>query len=578
MDDLNLAEEPIALPEDEAAQNRADDARAGRRMAFGAIIISFFLFLGKASGYVRSMLMAGWFGGDARTDAFYKIYDVVIYGTYTNFEKILRPAYLPQFVRERKAGGEEHAWKLTSVIANLEILVLIVLCAILEIFAPQIVRFSWRNLAADPYAFSVATTLLRVMAPTAVVLSLSLIPELTLHAYKRFTLPAIAEFLFRVMLVGGLIMGVFMLKDPANPKPIMAAALGVILGGSLRFLGMIPGLWSRLRYYRPIFNPAKVPGGMIVLHLMPPIIVGMVTAYARGYADTVYTDIIGSGMYTYLKYGRQMGDAALQILPLAISFVVYPFLSEWAARGEKDKLAEALVSMTRIMAFIFVPLAVINMFMSRPIISIMFEHGELTPEGARFAAISLFCYAPGLLFFALEGSINKWYFALQDTRTPNYWGAAMAVLNIIIGYVGVIVLFQNNMISQAAALGVVSLALTLSKSLKVVILYGLIRRKIGAIDIRQVLVFAIKLAIATVMLAAATYYIIQFLEVPLAQWQPSFLHKPSLVNKLRQMALWASVVSGGGLVFLITAAALRVEELQTIGGYLREKIGKRLKR
>ena len=80
------------------------------------------------------------------------------------------------------------------------------------------------------------------------------------------------------------------------------------------------------------------------------------------------------------------------------------------------------------------------------------------------------------------------------------------------------------------------------------------------------------------MLAAATYYIIQFLEVPLAQWQPSFLHKPSLVNKLRQMALWASVVSGGGLVFLITAAALRVEELQTIGGYLREKIGKRLKR
>ncbi|MGE5532022.1 MAG: murein biosynthesis integral membrane protein MurJ [Bacteroidota bacterium] len=577
MDDQNLAED-TALAEDEAALNRADDARAGRRMAFGAIIISFFLFLGKISGYVRSMLMSGWFGGDERTDAFYKIYDIVIYGTYTNFEKILRPAYLPQFVRERKAGGDEHAWKLTSVIANLEILVLVVLCAILEIFAPQIIRFSWRNLAADPYAFSVATTLLRVMAPTAVVLSLSLIPELTLHAYKRFTLPAIAEFLFRVMLVGGLIMGAFILKDPTHPKPIMAAALGVILGGSLRFLGMIPGLWSRLKYYRPILNPAKVPGGMIVLHLMPPIVVGMVTAYARGYADTVYTDIVGPGMYTYLKYGRQMGDAALQILPLAISFVVYPFLSEWAARGEKDKLADALVSMTRIMAFIFVPLAVINMFMSRPIISIMFEHGELSSEGARFSAIALFCYAPGLLFFALEGSINKWYFALQDTKTPNYWGAAMAVLNIIIGYIGVVVLFQNNKISEAAALAVISLALTISKSLKVVILYGLIRRKIGTIDLRQALMFAIKLAIATVLLAAATYYIIQFLEVPLASWQPSFLHKPSLVNKLRQLALWAAVVAGGGLVFLTAAAALRLEELQTIGGYLREKIGKRLKR
>lgn len=575
MDDSGLSE---GLTPDEEAQNQREDARAGRRMAFGALIISFFLFLGKISGYVRSMLMSGWFGGDERTDAFYKIYDVLIYGTYTNFEKILRPAYLPQFVRERKEKGDAHAWQLTSVIANLELLVLVALCLLLEVFAPQIIQWSWRSLASNPQAFTIAVTLLRVMAPTAVLLSLSLIPELTLHAYKRFTLPAVAEFLFRTMLVGGLIMGAFLLHDPDHPKPILAAALGVIIGGSLRFLGMLPGLWHNLRHYRFVFNPAKAPGASIVLHLMPPIVVGMIAAYARGYADTIYTDLIGSGMYTYLKYGRQMGDSALQILPLAISFVVYPFLSEWAARGEKDKLAEALVSMTRVMAFIFVPLAVINMFMSRPIITIMFEHGELTPEGAKLSAIALFCYAPGLVFFALEGSINKWYFALQDTKTPNYWGAAMAVLNILIGYVGVIVLYQRGYLGPAGALAVVSLALTISKSLKVVILYGLIRKQIGRIDVRQVIVFTAKLAVATALLAGATYLIIQALEAPLLTWQPSFVHKPSLVNKLRMLALWSAVTGGGGLVFLVAAAVLKLEELQQIGAYVREKVGKRLKR
>lgn len=576
MDDSGLAED-VAMPE-ATQEQRAGDAVAGRRMALGAIIISFFLFLGKLSGYVRSMLMSGWYGGDVRTDGFYKIYDVLVYGTYTNFEKIMRPAYLPQFVRERTAGGDEHAWKLTSVLANLEFLVIIALCGVFEVFAPQIIALSWRNLAADPVGFPAAVLLLRVMAPASIFLSLSLMPELTLHAYKRFTLPAVAEFLFRVMLVGGLVMGMFMLYDPGQPRPILAAAIGVILGSSLRFFGMLPGLARNLRNYRPVFNPAKVPGAMTVLSLMPPIIVGMVAAYARGYADTVYTDLIGAGSYTYLKYGRQMGDSALQILPLAVSFVVYPFLSEWAARGEKDKLADALVSMTRIMAFIFVPLAVGIMFLSRAIIAIMFEHGALTSEGAGLSSVALFCYAPGLLFFALEGSINKWYFALQDTKTPNYWGAAMAILNIAIGGLGVLFLFQRGHIGMAGALAAVSLALTISKTLKVVVLYAMLRRKIGRIDNHAVLVFACKLGAATAVMGLAVYFIVQSLQAPLMAWEPSFVHNPSIVNKLRMLGLWGAVSCGGGVIFITTAALLKLEELQMIGRFVKEKVGKRLKR
>ncbi|MEI6501677.1 MAG: lipid II flippase MurJ [Armatimonadota bacterium] len=578
MDDTGLTEDNLLIP-DEVEQNRRDDAVAGRRMALGAVIISFFLFLGKMSGYVRSFLMAGWFGSNARTDAFYKINDVLITGTYSNFEKVLRPAYLPQFIREGKSGGDESAWRVTSVVANLELAALVVLCAVLEVFAPQIIRLSWRNLAAEPVSFAIATTLLRVMAPTTIFLSLSLIPELTLHAYKRFTIPAVADFLYRIMLVVGLVIGVFILRNPAEPRPILAAAIGVVIGGSMRFFAMLPGLWTRLRYYRPNFSPAAIPGAMTVLNLMPPILVGMVAAYARGYADTVYTDSIGAGAYTFLKYGRQMGDAALQILPLAVSFVVYPFLSEWAARGEKDKLADSLVSMTRIMAFIFVPVAALVMLLSRNIITIMLEHGAMTSEGAHYSSIALFCYAPGLVFFALEGSINKWYFALQDTKTPNYWGAAMAVLNILMGYIGVFVLYERGLIGYAGALAAVSLSLTISKSAKVVILYALIRRRIGAIDRRAAIIFAMKLAAATAVMALAAYVVMQAIQAPLMTWQPSFLaNKPNLLKKFHMLAVWGAVTCGGGLVFFTAAALLKLEELQQISAFVKEKVGKRLKR
>ena len=44
------------------------------------------------------------------------------------------------------------------------------------------------------------------------------------------------------------------------------------------------------------------------------------------------------------------------------------------------------------------------------------------------------------------------------------------------------------------------------------------------------------------------------------------------------LALAATVGCGGGAVFLVTAALLRIEELTMVANYLREKVGKRLKR
>jgi putative peptidoglycan lipid II flippase len=207
------------------------------------------------------------------------------------------------------------------------------------------------------------------------------------------------------------------------------------------------------------------------------------------------------------------------------------------------------------------------------VITIMFEHGDLTPQGAYLSSLALFCYAPGLVFFALEGSINKWYFAIQDTKTPNYWGAAMAVFNIVFGYVGVMVLWRNGLIGDAGALATVALATTISKSLKVVLLYGLIRKRIGAIDRRKALSFAARLGLATAIMGVVIYFISAALQPTLAQWTPSFAPK-----KLPMMALAAAVGVGGGSVFLISAAVLRIEELTMVGGYLTKKIRAKLKR
>ena len=93
--------------------------------------------------------------------------------------------------------------------------------------------------------------LLHITAPALVVYGLSLIPELTLHAYKRFTLAAFAEASYNLLVMAVLFAGVEFLWHPDNPHAILAAGIRGAGRRTARLLIMLTGLWSKLRMLRP---------------------------------------------------------------------------------------------------------------------------------------------------------------------------------------------------------------------------------------------------------------------------------------------------------------------------------------
>ncbi len=554
------------------------DSSAGTQMTVAAIVISVFLFAGKIAGYAKDMVISGYFGGTRTSDAFYFPYYTIIIEIYAKIEKLLRPTYLPQFVKKLQTD-EKAAWRIASVITNLQFLALVAIVVLLEVFAGPLVRTLWREHASDPHAFRLTVTLVRIMAPALLLFSLSVMPELTLHSYKRFTAPAVAECVSRIGMFVVLFVAVEYLWHPQHPNAIYAAGLGLLLAYPLRFLAQLPSLWPKLKSY-VLSLDLSTPGVKTIFALMPPVILGLAFSWARDFADSIYADQVGEGIFTCLRFGRKMLDAPMQILPLAVSFVVYPYLSQWVLEDAKDKLADALVAMTRAMAFLFVPAAVAIMLLSNVIIAVMFEHGKFGPEDTRMAAIGLFCYALGVLAFSVEGSINKWYFALGDTGTPNYIGAAMAIVHIIIGYIGVFIVSRAGGAGEMVNLGAVgigiaaiALALTISKTAKVVILYGLLLKRIGRIDTQRVAVFVVKLTLSTAVMGVVMWLLLELVREPIMAWEPPF------GGKKIQMLLLFGVVGGAGTVtYLGTAAALRIEEFSVVWAHLIGKVKKRLGR
>jgi putative peptidoglycan lipid II flippase len=537
---------------DGSQEQKAPERSAGAQMTLAAVIISAFGLLGKVLGYGKEILIAKWWGRGAAVDAFVVVYKFIVFQLYTKVEKLLRPTFLPIFVEHKSADDQQRAWRFFGIVTTLVTVVMGAVTLAAIIWAPQIIGALWPALEMP----ALASEMLRIAAAAMLLLVLSVMAELTLHSHKEFTIPALADATRQFVLfgaIGGLVgIGLYSTEPPG----LRAAAIGVLLGGAARLLVQVPALWKRMtRFYFSL--DVTNPDAKRMFRLIPPVIVGLVFSLARNYFDSRFGTDAGEGVVSALNYGRMLADLPTLILPLAVSLVVYPFVSEWASKQDRQRLADSLVSMTRAMAFIFVPLSIAMIVMAQPIIATAFERGEFTGEDTTAVSRALKPYAAGLPFFAVEASINKWYFALSDTATPNYVGAAMAVLHILIAGAGVYALNRS--------IGVIAAALSISKGLKVIILYAMLRRRIGEIDRAAVMSFVGRMLLATAVMIAVVIGI----ERGLA---------PVLMTggDLMRLAFLAIVGVSGVAVYLVAAWALRIEEVGMVIEYARKKISAKL--
>lgn len=546
----------------EATDERAQqDRQVGARMTGAVIVVSIFLFLGKVAGYVKEAIMADYWGLSGGLDAFKVVYNSVIILVYTKAEKLLRPTYLPIFVQHRDHDREDEAWRFFSTATNLSFLVLLAITALCTGFAPEIIRLGWPRMAASDVALAVS--LLRISGAAMVLLVLSVMLEMTLHSYKRFTAPALAEATMRLILpvtIYGLVAAWGMAPTADSPgvppQALRAAAIGVLIGAALRLLVQLPALGRKLRNYRLTLD-LRNPDVIRMLRLMPPVVVGLLASAARTFFDSRFAVDAGEGVYTALDFARKISDAPILILPLAVALVVFPYVSEWASRENREMFTRSLLSMTRVMAFIFVPMAVGVIVLALPAIQFLYQgEGAFTVEDSYMVRRALIPYAVGIPFFAVESSLDKWYFALGDTATPNYVGAVMAGLHVLIAWFGVHVLGRN--------VGIIALALTASKGLKVIVLYAWLRRRLEAISRSEMLSFIGRLAVATAVLVVA-----------LLAGERAF--GGLLVDAGRlQRGIYLVLCSGvGAVAYLIAALALRLEEVTEVIGFVRSKLLRR---
>jgi len=506
------------------AQRQVEVAQAAAIVALGSVA-------SRVLGLVREMVKSGLFGAGPHVDALNAairvpntLYDLLVGGMVSS---ALIPVLSDYAAPERR----EELWHLLSVLVSIASLVLCAMVLLGELLAPQIVWLLVEGLSPSHQAL--ATSLLRLVLPALVLLSLSSILSGVLYALKRFTFPAFTAAIFNAgVVVVALLLG--------RRWGVHSMAAGLLVGAALQVALQLPGLrGARLRFALDFRHPALRRIGRLYL----PILTGLVVDTLAVFLSYNLASRIGGGSISWMEYAATIIQFPLGLVVTAVSIAILPTLSQQAEAEETGPFQSILAQGLRLVLALIIPATLGLYVLANPIIALSFEHGDFTPADTVATAEALRCALLGLLFAALDQPLIFAFYARKDTLTPALVGVGTTFLYVLMALI-------------PWWLGILTLPLlVLVNSLKLtahaLAMLVLTRRRLGGLGDHGLWTLVLKATLGSLVMAAATWAVMRALVVV----------PPGLLGELL-------VVGGAGgvgvAVYGLLALALRIEEIRLL--------------
>lgn len=546
-----------------------------RRVVKSATIISLGTLLGSVMGFVRSEVVNALFYGDA-SGAFtlalrpiQQVSDLLVGGSVSG-------ALIPTFVDYSDQERREELRQIYSTVANLVALVMLAACAAVVFAAPYFVPLETSKFSPDAQRLTVR--LVQLAALSLLGLGLYLVGSALLYAMKEVVYPAFAPALYHAgVIVGGVLILLFALHQAGLPlgtalhssgqdtalvrmarfTGAKGLAIGASIGAFAEFVLLLPALRRILGHWRPVLR-LRHPAVRHILRLYAPLATGLIVSVIVQNIDVALTGLTPGGApenATSIASAVLLIQFPVGLVSSALSLAVFPLLVPAATAGDMVGFKRTLRLGFRLGLLLMVPATVGLLALASPIMVLLFQHG-LCGAGCTYRnVLALQTMAWQLPFLVLDQLLIFAYYARKNTVTPTIIGIVGA---------GIFVLVAAPLAPHIGLPGI-TWANAIQNSSHAVILFALLTLAIGDLGIRDLLSGG-----GRILLAGALMFLVCLGALRYLPHLNHGLFRPdSTVGALALL-----VVSGGvGLiVYFALVAALRVEELRTLGAVVRARL------
>ncbi|WP_200302986.1 murein biosynthesis integral membrane protein MurJ [Streptomyces adelaidensis] len=522
----------------------------------------------RLTGFIRSAMIVSALGLSLLGESFQVAYQLPTMIYILTVGGGLNSVFVPQLVRAMKDdedGGEAYANRLLTLV----MVILGLLTALAMLGAPLLVRALSTPLANDPAANEVAVTFTRYFLPSIFFMGIHVVMGQILNARGRFGAMMWTPVLNNIVII--VTLGAFlwvygsaadsrMSVESIPPEGERLLGIGILLGLVVQSLAMIPylretGFRMRLRFDwkgHGLGKAAMLAKWTILFVLANQAGALVVTQLAT--AAVTDTRIAGTGFSAYAN-AQLIWGLPQAIITVSLMAALLPRISRSAAEDDTGAVRDDISQGLRTTAVAIVPIAFGFLALGIPMCTLIF--GSSGTGAATNMGFMLMAFGLGLIPYSVQYVVLRAFYAYEDTRTPFYNTVIVAAVNASASAICFFVIPARwAVVGMAASYG-------LAYMIGVGIAWRRLRKRLGGdLDGARVMRTYARLSIASLpaaLLSGAACY---------------------GISRTLGQGVGGSMLAlvGGGIVllgvFYVAARRMRIEELNSMVGMVRGRLGR----
>ena len=386
-----------------------------------AIILGTAFFISAILGLIRDRLLAGTFGIGDELDIYYTAFRIPDFITMALLIGAISAAIIPIFT-EQLVKSKPNAFKYLSNLLNSFLVILIIICGILFIFAPQVISVIAPGFCEDKKILVVLLT--RIMLFSPILLGISNIISGILRIFQRFLITALCPIMYNM----GIIIGIIFFVPIMGIKGL---AWGVVLGGGLHLLIQLPIL------YKLGFRPQKIlnwsdANFIKTIKLTIPRSIGLMSSQINLIVVTIIASGLTKGSIGVFNLAEGLSRPVLSLIAISFSVAAFPALSLSYSQNNQTKFKSIFNSVFYKILFLSLGASALLFVFRQTIVNIIYQTGEFSVVDSALcsACLGMFCigiFAQGLILL-----VAKAFYARQNTKIPALASVAGTLINIIL--------------------------------------------------------------------------------------------------------------------------------------------------
>ncbi|MDH5737586.1 MAG: murein biosynthesis integral membrane protein MurJ [Gammaproteobacteria bacterium] len=409
-------------------ESEQQKTQSSRSLLRSSGIVSFMTTISRVFGLVRDMVIAYFFGASAGADAFFLAFRIPNFFRRLFGEGAFSQAFVPVLAEYRTQKSHAEVRALVDAVSGTLGINLLAVTLIGVLGAPLVISlFALGFVVNDEVEkLALATEMLRITFPYLLLISLTAFSGAVLNTLGRFAVPAFTPVLLNVSLI---LCAIYL--RPWLDEPVTALAWAVLIAGVAQLSFQVPFLVKEGVLPRPVVA-FRHEGVKKILSLMLPALFGVSVGQINLLLDTVLASFLQTGSLSWLYYSDRLLEFPLALFGITIATVILPSLSKDHATASTEEFSHTLEWAIRAVCLIGVPASLALIYLSEPLITTIFYHGQMTQRDVTMSSMSLMAYGAGLLGHMLVKVLAPGFFSRQDTSTPVRYGVVALVSNMVL--------------------------------------------------------------------------------------------------------------------------------------------------